>query len=90
MANGTINQTNFTDYSDIRATGSTKIKAVHINEMQDALAKLETYVKGVDNCGYTNCCQSCQNACTCQGCQGCQGCQSCQNSCTCQSCQHRR
>lgn len=92
--NGAINKTTFTDQTAIQCSEQVKAKAVHITELRNAITKLETYVKNVDNCGYTNCCQSCQNACTCQSskCQSCQNkcaCQSCQNTCACQSCERR-
>lgn len=88
--NGKITQSTFTDFP---STTDLVVKTTHITELRNAVNKLNTYIANVDNCGYTNCCQSCQNACACQGCQTCQGCQntcacqSCQNTCTCQSCQ---
>lgn len=88
--NGKITQSTFTDFP---STTDLVVKATHITELRNAVNKLNTYIANVDNCGYTNCCQSCQNACACQGCQTCQGCQntcacqSCQNACICQSCQ---
>ena len=88
--NGTINKTLFTDATSMSNNpNSTLSKAVHINEIRTALNKLETYATKLDNCGYTNCCQSCQNSCN----QCTDKCQSCQNSCSqctdkCQSCQN--
>ncbi len=80
MANGTISKTTWTAIG----TGN-KVVPTHVNEITAAIDKLETYAKNVDNCGFTNYCQSCQTT-TCQTttCQGCQGCQRCQ---ACQSCQ---
>lgn len=78
--NGTISQTTFTS----AATGGT-VKAVHLTELRNAINKLQTYGKNVDNCGNCTACQTCQTT-SCQGCQSCQKCQTtkCQS---CQSCQ---
>ena len=78
--NGTINKTNFTDPT---LTISTKVKQVHIDELKNAISKLQTYVKNVDNCGncsQSNCCQSCQST-TCQSCQ-----RQCNCNCNCGDC----
>jgi len=96
--NGKINTTVFTDATPIsNDPNNTKVKDLHITELRKALDNLERYSANVDNCGYTNCCQSCQDACTqcTDACQRCQNscnqctdaCQRCQNSCSCQSCQ---
>lgn len=82
--NGTIAKTKFTDADNLANGVATTVKAVHITELRTAISALEGYAKNVDNCGYTNCCESCQDACTCQSCQT-SKCQSCQNACTCQS-----
>ena len=96
--NGKINNTVFTDAASISDNpNNTKVKSLHIVELRKALDNLEKYSVNVDNCGYTNCCESCQDACTqcTDACQRCQQactqctdkCQRCQQSCTCQSCQ---
>ena len=87
-ANGTITKTSWTTVSK-----EEKVVVSHISEIQAAIAKLEGYAKNVDNCGFTNYCQTCQNvtcqSITCQGCQGCQRCQSCQRNCSnCSDCDH--
>lgn len=82
--NGTINKTSFTDPT---LTTSIKVKQVHIDELKNAITKLQTYVKNVDNCGncsQSNCCQSCQTT-TCQSCQTCQR-KNCSNTCNCNCC----
>ena len=100
--NGAISTTSFTDRSLFTNTASTLfIKTIHIQELQASLTALDTYSVNVDNCGYTNCCESCQDTCICQSdkCQSCQNtcnqctdkCQWCQNTCNqctdyCQSC----
>lgn len=52
-------------------------------KISEAIARLEEYGKLVDNCGYTNCCQSCQQYCSeCGGeCKECieNGCSQCLN-----------
>lgn len=89
MANGPITATTW-DSSNI-------VKQIHINEINAAITKLNTYVTNVDNCGNcdpSNCCQSCQTT-TCQSsscqsysCQSCQSCQTCQTqTCQTQTCQ---
>lgn len=82
--NSTITQTSWTAL----AVGD-KVTAANITELQTAIAALENYAKNVDNCGFTNFCQSI----SCQGCQSCQSktcqsnsCQGCQST-SCQSCQ---
>lgn len=85
--NGTIAKTNFTDADNLANDVATTVKAVHITELRTAISALEGYAKNVDNCGYTNCCESCQDACACQSCQSCQRCESCQDACSCQSCE---
>ena len=102
--NGKINTTVFTDATSISNNpNNTPVKSLHIIELRKALDNLERYSVNVDNCGYTNCCQSCQDACTqctdkCQACQNTcnqctDACQTCQNSCNqctdaCQRCQN--
>lgn len=69
--NGTINKTTFTDPT---LSTSIKVRQVHIDELKNAITKLQTYVKNVDNCGNcsaSNCCQSCQTT-------------TCQKNCSCQ------
>ena len=93
--NGAITATTFTDRSSFTGTAVLKIKQTHITELQNAITRLNTYAANVDNCGYTNCCQSCQNACNqctdkCEKCQetcACQSnkCEKCQETCACQS-----
>ena len=79
------------------SASGTKIQQVSLTQLQQAIAKLSTYIKKVNNCG--NCynytikstsCQSTKVTTTCQStscqsasCQS-QACQSCQG---CQSCQ---
>ena len=84
LINDTISQTNLTVPS-----ANTRVESSYFLKIKSAIDNLETYnSQCVENCGYSNCCQSCQ-ACQscqsdrCQSCQTCQGCQSCQS----QSCQ---
>ena len=81
-ANGTITKTSWTEVAK-----EEKVVVSHISEIQAAIAKLQEYAKNVDNCGFTNYCQTCQTvtcqSVTCQGCQGRQRCQSCQRNCNC-------
>ena len=93
--NGKITNTTFTDQSALAANNNIKVKKIHITELRNAVAKLNTYLTKVDNCGYTNCCESqcdkskqCTDTCQsqCNKCKQCTDtCQSCQNKCTCQS-----
>lgn len=95
--NPTITKTVFTDADSIKKDSNVLIKQKHIDELNNAISKLDTYLKNVSNCGYINCCQSCQDSCICQSskCESCQDscvcqsskCQSCQNRCSCESCQ---
>ena len=82
MANSSISKTFFTYNSD-KSKNDLKIKAKHFDELDVAISALDNYVKNVDNCGVTNCCQSCQNTCACQSCQSCQNSCSCQSQCNC-------
>ena len=68
-----------TSFSSISA--GTVVTQAYLDSLTTAITKLEGYAAKVDNCGYTNCCESCQDSCTCQS----SGNQSCQNTCTCQS-----
>ena len=77
----TINSTIFTDQTNFNNESDLFIKEIHLNELQEALIKLNSYLPAVDNCGFTNCCESCQDSCICQS----DKCQACQNTCTCQS-----
>ena len=83
--NETINKTAFTDTI---AAGSTIIKALHLNEINNAITTLSNLKKNVNNCDCnvctSNCCQTCQSS-DCQTCQSCQS-TSCQSNCTCSSC----
>lgn len=76
--NGTISKTTFTDTI---AAGTTLIKAVHLNELNNAITTLNNLKRNVNNCDCdvctSNCCQTCQSS----------KCQSCQDQCTC-SCSH--
>lgn len=85
--NGTIKKTTFTDQTAINNGTTLKAKAIHITELRNAIASLESYATNVDNCGNCTACQTCQTT-TCQSCQTttCQKCQSCQTT-SCQSCQ---
>ena len=55
-ANGIITKTSWTTVSK-----EEKVVVSHISEIQAAIAKLEGYAKNVDNCGFTNYCQTCQS-----------------------------
>ena len=68
-----------TSFSSISA--GTVVTQAYLDSLTTAITKLEGYAAKVDNCGYTNCCESCQDSCTCQSSKN----QSCQNTCTCQS-----
>ena len=68
----------FTDQTSFNNTSNLFIKEVHLNELQTALTTLNNYLPNVNNCGYINCCESCQNLCICQS----DKCQACQNACT--------
>lgn len=83
--NGTIAQTKWTEIK----RGS-KVVPNYLNELSNAITKLEKYGVNVDNCGVANCCQSCQGCQACQGCQSqsCQGCQSCQSCQKLSECKH--
>ena len=93
----------FTDIDSFNDISDLYVKEIHILELQNALNKLNTYLPNADNCGYVNCCESCQNTCICQSdkCESCQDactqctdkCESCQDACTqctdkCQKCQN--
>ena len=72
--NETISKTTFTDTI---TAGTTLIKATHLNELNDAITKLNSLKENVNNCDCsvctTNCCQSCQTT-TCQSNQASGGC----------------
>lgn len=81
ILNPEIKQTNFTDPV---LTTSTKIKQVHVDELKEAIEKLNFYSVNVDNCNNcspSNCCQSCQSS-SCQTCQR----RNCSNTCNCDCC----
>lgn len=78
--NGTITKTEFADEP---VNESYKIGRIHIEELRQAITRLQAYGANVDNCGNCVYCQSCQEA-TCQE-TSCQS-ASCQ-SVSCQSCQ---
>lgn len=76
--NGTISKTTFTDTI---TAGTTLIKAVHLNEINNAITTLNNLKGNVNNCDCSvctsNCCQSCQKT-TCQSqCK----CDDCSSSC---------
>lgn len=77
--NGPISNTTFTD---IITTGSTIIKATHLNELSAAIVTLQNLKANVNNCDCAvctdNCCQTCQSK-TCQSktCQKSGGCSDC-------------
>jgi len=98
-----LNSTVFTDTASFTNESDLYVKEIHLHELQNAITKLNSYLPNVDNCGYVNCCESCQDSCICQSdkCQSCQNacnqctdkCQSCQNACNqctdkCQKCQN--
>lgn len=76
--NSTISKTTFTDTI---TAGTTLVKAVHLNELNNAITTLNNLKSNVNNCDCdvctSNCCQTCQSS----------KCQSCQDQCTC-SCSH--
>lgn len=84
--NGTIANTSFSSINT-----STAMSKSHIEELRNAVTKLETYVTHIDNCGNcsaSNCCQSCET-CESSSCQS-SPCQStpCQTqTCQTQTCQ---
>lgn len=81
--NSTITPTSFT------AEGITP-RTINIQEIRNALIKLETYAANVENCGNcspSNCCQRNQGCQACQTNQGCQLCQGNQSNQVNQSCQ---
>lgn len=70
--NGTLSDVAFTDTI---LAGSTLIKAIHLNELNDAINTLNTLKSNVNNCDCSvctsNCCQTCQSNCTCESSGGC-------------------
>ena len=83
--NGTIQKTTFTDTI---TTGSTIIKAAHLNELSAAITILQNLKTNVNNCDCdvctSNCCQTCQTS-KCQSCQSCET-TTCQENCVSCSC----
>ncbi len=82
MANDRIEQTVFTDAAAVSENTSLKAKAVHVEELRQAITALEGYAVNVDNCGNCIYCQTCEECQTCQSCQS----KTCQSS-SCQTCQ---
>lgn len=74
--NSTITNTSFTDTI---TAGETIIKAIHINELNDAIERLSNLKENVNNCDCdvctSNCCQTCQTISY-----------TCQSNCTCSNC----
>lgn len=72
--NGTISKTTFTDTI---TAGTTLIKAIHLNELNNAITTLNSKKSNVNNCDCnvctSNCCQTCQTQ-TCQSYSQCASC----------------
>lgn len=72
--NSTITNTSFTDTI---TAGSTIIKNIHLNELNEAIDMLNNLKSNINNCDCSvctsNCCQSCQTT-------------TCQSQCTCSDC----
>ena len=74
--NNTIETTTFTETI---VDGSTIIKSIHLNEINDAITILQSLKTNVNNCDCAvctdNCCQTCQS-------------KTCQSNCTCSDCNY--